>query len=111
MGANYAAGLAEAVTDGLASLESGIAAHLAGNMFPALPLGYVQPIIDALLALAEGEPERLIGLPGDLSPLPVDAEVDDSNEFFPGYVVRADVLIDITRTEPFLGAYLALPTE
>ena len=53
MGANYAAGLAGAVTDGLASLESGIAAHLAGNMFPALPLGYVQPIIDALLALAE----------------------------------------------------------
>ena len=101
MGHNYAAGLAEAVTDGDAALRTAIGANLQGNFFPPLPLDYVEPIIDAIEAAQDEDFDRMIRLPGDINPVPRDAEPVD--ELLGGWEVRAGTLLEATHSWPFVG--------
>lgn len=98
MGTMYAAGLVEAVTDGMTSLEQALAIQFQSNFYPPLPIGYVAPTIEALDAINAGEPKKLIQLPDGIVPIPRYVVTDENGMF-----VNADYLIQITRTEGFLS--------
>lgn len=98
MGYTYAAGLADAVTDGYASLNQALSIHLSGNFYPPLPTDYVEPIIEALTAVAGGDPENGIALPEGIQPVPRLAWEDNGTIY-----VSAIDLVEITRAEPYLA--------
>jgi hypothetical protein len=100
MGANYAAGLAEAVEDGLTNLRPAIAAHLAGNFYPPLPLDYVEPVVEAIDRAIDEDFDRMIRLPGDINPVPRTAEAVD--ELLGGWEIRAGELLEITKCWAFV---------
>lgn len=49
------------------SLETGLAYHLQGNHYPPVPVAMVQPCIDAIDAYCEGDYQRKIDLPKDIT--------------------------------------------
>ena len=55
--------LVGAITDLGIDLETSIAIHLTTNHFPPVPKTMVKPCIEAIEAVNEGEPDRLIALP------------------------------------------------
>lgn len=63
MGAITARGYAEAVDEGLASLEIAISLHLRTNHFPPVPASMVGPCIEAIEAIEADDTSRLISLP------------------------------------------------
>lgn len=98
MGSMYAAGFAEAVKEGSASLEQAITAQLRGNFYPPLPVAYVKPVIEAIGKCNEYEFEAEIVLPEDLNPLPRASYENADGKI----VIAAGKLVEITRTEFFL---------
>lgn len=63
MGHVAAAGMAEGVADGLASLESALHWHLSSNHYPPVPDSMIAPCIAAIEAGNEDDWERQIELP------------------------------------------------
>ena len=63
MGYNTAVDLADSELD----LESAIGMHLRVNHYPPVPLAMVQPCIDAIDAYWEGDYNRKIDLPKDIT--------------------------------------------
>jgi len=51
----------------LADQRQGLAWHLQGNHYPPVPLSMIEPCIDAIAAVNDGESERLIDLPGEIT--------------------------------------------
>jgi len=51
----------------LADQRQGIAWHLTGNHYPPVPLSMVEPCIDAIAAVNDGESNRRIELPGEIT--------------------------------------------
>ena len=60
MGSNFAHDLA---ASGL-ELEASLRIHLTSNHYPPVPLSMVQPCIEAIAAIEEGESDRMIYLNG-----------------------------------------------
>jgi hypothetical protein len=95
MGANQAAGYADAVQWG-APLEAALAAHLTSNFYPPLPVGYVGPVLEAIDAMNAGDTETPILLPNALLAVPRDAVgVPD------GWLITAEDLVRVTHTQVF----------
>ena len=63
MGSNLAYDLANSEID----LSSAIAIHLSSNHYPPVPKSMVEPCIEAIFALDEGEPDREIPMPEGVS--------------------------------------------
>ena len=63
MGSNLAYDLANSEID----LSSAIAIHLSANHYPPVPKSMVEPCIEAIFALDEGEPDREIPIPEGVS--------------------------------------------
>lgn len=100
MGSILAAGFAEGVTSGIATLESAIYANLRSNHYPPLPGDYVAPIVAAIQAVQDDDPDALIFLPVTLNPLPRSIEeVEDDDTIVS---VRARDLLTITHSWDFV---------
>jgi len=59
MGRNTAQDLAENVID----IRQSIAIHLTSNHYPPVPVSMVEPCIEAIYAVSEGNTHKSIGLP------------------------------------------------
>lgn len=55
--------LAEELANSDIGLERAIGYHLQGNHYPPVPLSMVQPCIEAIDAICDGEPNKMIQLP------------------------------------------------
>lgn len=108
MGHASAEGFAEAVTEGTATLRQALAAHIRGNFFPALPIGYIDVAEQVLDALAEAgvtwegddDPtvwQRTIDLPR-LNPMPRRATIHDDGTG----TATVGALFEALRLEAFL---------
>ncbi len=104
MGHAYAAGLAEAVEgQGDERLLMAIETHLRSNCYPPLPSAYAQPILQAIAAYEDEEPEAEISLVEFIKantgvPVPRRARLDDDAKV----VVSAADLIEATHTWAFV---------
>lgn len=63
MGATQAMGFAEAVEDGTVDLRQAIGWHFSVNHFPPVPSSMIDPAIEAIEAVRDEEPDRMIDLP------------------------------------------------
>jgi len=63
MGHSQASGYAEAITEGLCSLEVAIQAHLQTNLYPPLPVSLVRACIKAIHNVEDGLPDKPVRLP------------------------------------------------
>ncbi len=63
MGNSVAAGYADAIDQGLCSLDSALAAHLQSNHYPPLPMELVPVCVKAIKRIEYGSPDRRIQLP------------------------------------------------
>lgn len=84
MGYAVALRYAEAVADGDIGLLDALRVHLTSNFYPPQPGALAEYLATALVAVADGEPDTEILLPG-------------------GYVVTAGTLVEDCRAEPFLA--------
>lgn len=100
MGNLQAAAYAEGVAEGWASLRQAVGANLRSNHFPPIDIEYVEPVIDAIQAIEEGEPERMIRLPGTIRMVPRTAEPAD--ELLGGWLIDAATLVEITHSHGFI---------
>ena len=99
MGHLHAAEFAEAVNDGSLGLRTAISVNLTSNHYPPLPTEYVDPIIEALDAYNEDDPNRRIYLPVSLPLIPRQAVREDDG----GFSIDATTLILITHSDGFLN--------
>ena len=67
MGAMRAMGLAEAVIDGMIDLRQALDYHLTVNHFPPVPSSMIEPCIEAIDAIRDDDPGRLIDLPDQVT--------------------------------------------
>ena len=100
MGNLHADAYAEMVKDGQLGLRTAISANLTSNHYPPLPTEYVDPIIEALDAYNEDDPNRKIYLPVSLPLIPRQAVREDDG----GFSIDATTLILITHSDGFLNA-------
>ena len=106
MGNMQQMGYAEAVADGLASLEHALSASFGSNFYPPLDQGLVAPTAEAvrLAAPVLYEPEALhdlsVSLPDGLRMYPRAAEPNEDGV----WTVRVVDLIEATRSWPFVEA-------
>lgn len=67
MGATQAQGMADAVSEGLATLEQALTYHLRSNHYPPIPFEMVPVAIAAIEAYNDGDYDRQITLPDGVS--------------------------------------------
>lgn len=98
MGAATAIALAETVTDH-DSLVRAITIHLTSNCYPAFPVSYVAPCVEAIEAINKDTYKAgdIVTLPDNVQPLPRLAEFDGKH-----YVVGIPTLIDIFHLYHFI---------
>lgn len=106
MGYATAAAFSDAVQADEVSLERALGYHLTANFYPSLTTAYVQPLIEALQAVAEDDGALMISLPDHLLILPATAEKIDGT-----WMVDADTLVSIARAEPFLTHFVQYADE
>lgn len=63
MGSSVASGYADAIDQGICSLDSALAAHLQSNHYPPLPVDMVPACKRAIKRIEYGSPDRLVLLP------------------------------------------------
>ena len=73
-------------------LKQALSYHLQGNFYPPLPQAYVEPALEAIKWVREGEFGVVIYLPSDLNPMPRAAKKHEDQ----WYVFSAD-LFDALR--------------
>lgn len=106
MGYATAVAFSDAVEDQQVSLERALAFHLTANFYPSLTTAYVQPLIEALEAVADDDGALMISLPDGLMIIPERAEVVDGT-----LMIDADTLVQIARAEPFLAHFVQYADE
>ena len=94
MGYMQAMSLAE-----IEDLRTALIIHLRSNMYPPLPLDYVEPLIEAIEFCNNKEYRAYVALPKDIVPYPRLAEFHHVDDCF--YIDAID-LISACRAEPFM---------
>ena len=72
-------------------------AHLLGNLYPPLPLTYLQPALDAFAAIERGNYNAIILLPLSIVPYPKLALKTES-----GYEITAFDLFEVLRLDRYV---------
>ena len=72
-------------------------AHLLGNLYPPLPLTYLQPALDAFAAIERDDYNAIIVLPLSIVPYPKRALKTES-----GYEITAGSLFEVLRLDRYV---------
>lgn len=101
MGHSTAEGFASAADDGLTSLRTAISLNLTTNHYPPIPSAYVGPVVAAVEAVNEDEPERAI----DITDVARESGMEPSlaDKVDGRLVVAASTLLSITHSWPFVS--------
>lgn len=78
----------------MTTIQEALETHFAYNLIPSVPVAYVEPAIEALNWVKQGEFEVIVYLPKDINPRPLTAKTHNDSLY-----VTASDLVDALKID------------